>query len=129
MIQHPCFPDELRTRDDGYRDGTRWFAVEHYFRVITSKGTFTVPTGFLTDGLSTPRFSHALIGPMSKAFYAGIWHDWAYSKASNGHFPENRKLADQIFLELMYNLGLSWIERYTIYSAVRAFGWMSYKKR
>jgi hypothetical protein len=124
-----CFPDEIRLRDAGLKNGVRWFALEHYYRVITSKGMFTIPTGFQTDGASIPKAFHGLLGPHGSWFPAAIFHDWAYSKCSDHRIPRDRKLADDLFLELMFNLGVPWWTRHTIHSAVRMFGGRSYKAR
>jgi hypothetical protein len=123
------FPDEIRLRDGGYHGGTRWFILEHYFRCITSKGAVTIPTGFRTDGASIPKAFHNIMGPFGEYFPAAIFHDWAYSKASNGYFPADRKMADDVFKELMFNVGVPWLTREIIYQAVRGFGWRSYKKK
>jgi len=124
-----CFPDEIQVRMSDYKDGVRWFVLEHYFRAITSKGMFTVPTGFRTDLTSIPRAFHALLSPMGEFAPAAIAHDWMYSRASNGYFPSDRAMADRVFLELMYNLGISWHTRTAIFYAVRLAGGKSYKRR
>jgi hypothetical protein len=40
-----------------------------------------------------------------------------------------RPEADEIFKEAMYNLGVGWLTRGTIYTAVRLGGWASYKRK
>ena len=124
-----CFPDEIRVRLSDYKDGVRWFVMEHYFRVITSKGMFTVPTGFVTDIASVPKAFQSILSPMGEFAPAAIAHDWMYSRASNGYFPADRAMADRIFLELMYNLGVPWHTRTAIYYAVRLAGNLNYKRR
>jgi hypothetical protein len=124
-----CFPDEIRVRFSGVSGGIRRFILEHYFRVITSHGMFIVPTGFETDMASIPRQFHNILSPLGEYAPAAVFHDWAYSKCSNGHFPADRKMADDTFKELMFNLGIGWMQREIIYRAVRLFGGASYKKR
>ena len=124
-----CFPDEIRVRFSRFANGVRLFIMEHYFRVVTSKGLFIIPTGFETDMASIPVPFHSILSPLGEYAPAAIFHDWAYSRASNGHFPADRKMADDVFLELMYNLGVPWYTRHVIYLAVRAGGWKSYKRR
>ena len=123
------FPDELQFRDGGYHNGSRWLILTHYYRVITSMGLCTVPTGFRTDGASIPRAFWPIIGPMGPYLGAAVLHDYLYSNASNGRFTSTRKQADDLFLEAMFNLGVLWIHRNPIHLAVRLFGWRSYKKR
>ena len=97
------------------------------FPVATSRGTIVIPEGFVTDGLSIPRFAWAIVGPATgKAFVAGLLHDYLYSKASPHDFT--RKVADDLFLEMMFNLGIGF-RRNVIYAAVRAAGWRYFKKR
>ena len=124
------FPDELRFRDGGFHGGTRWFILTHYFRVVTSLGTCTIPTGFHTDGASIPRVFHNIIGPTGPGWFeAGVLHDYLYSRHSDEHFKTTRKQADDLFLEVMFNIGVPWYLRNTIWAAVRSAGWRSWKKR
>jgi hypothetical protein len=103
--------------------------LEHYVKVPTSKGVITLPTGMLSDGLSIPSLFRPLVGPATgRAFLAGLTHDYLYSKASTASHSMTRKDADDLFLEIMYNLGIGF-RRNLIYAAVRSFGWRSYKKR
>ena len=124
-----CFPDEIDVRMSDFKDGVRWFTLHHFFRCITSKGLFIVPTGFKTDLASIPKAFHAILSPLGEYAPAAVFHDWAYSRQSNGYFPADRKAADAIFLELMYNLGVPWHTRHTIHLIVRMRGGNSYKKR
>jgi hypothetical protein len=55
-----------------------------------------------------------------------LLHDYLYSKASPHDFT--RKVADDLFLEMMFNLGIGF-RRNVIYAAVRAAGWRYFKKR
>lgn len=123
------FPEPLLFKAGPFNRGVRWFWLTDTFPVVTSAGRYDIEKGFLTDGLSVPRFAWPAIGPTSQGFEAGVFHDWAYSKASAGIFPGDRKLADDVFLELMWHLHLSWYERHTIHLAVRAGGWRSYRQR
>jgi hypothetical protein len=108
---------------------TRIFCLTHYYRVRTSWATITIPTGFLTDGASVPRCFWNVFYPFGPYFPAALLHDFLYSRASTAHFNMTRKDADNLFLEAMYNLGVGWASRHAIHSAVRAFGWRSYKKK
>ena len=124
------FPDPIRLRDAGIRKGTRVFVLEHYFRYISSYGTITVPTSFLTDGASIPRCFWPIFAPFDGDFFhAAIVHDYLYSRWSTAHFNCTRKDADLIFKEAMFNRGVAWVQRETVYRAVRIGGWKSYKKK
>jgi hypothetical protein len=62
--------------------------------------------------------------PFGEYFEAAIIHDYLYS-------PHNRRFtraqADAIFKEAMFNVGIGWLKRETIYRAVRALGWTAFK--
>jgi len=124
-----CFPDELILRDAGMRGGSRIFRLVHYYRVRTSYGTCTIPTGFETDGASVPRVFWNILQPFGEYFPAALLHDFLYSQCSTGRFETNREEADFLFLEAMHNAGVPWHTRHTIHAAVRMFGWRSYKRR
>lgn len=123
------FPDEIALRDAGMHNGSRLFQLTHYFRVITSFGTVTVPTGFVTDGASIPRMFWNILSPFGQYFPAALLHDYLYSRGSTMHFECDREEADFLFLEAMFNLGVPWHTRHTIHTAVRMFGGKSYKKK
>ena len=124
------FPDPILLRDGGTVNGDRVFILEHYFRYVSSYGTITVPTGFRTHGASIPRMFWPIFAPFDGDFFhAAIIHDYLYSKRSMGHFNCSRLDADKIFKEAMYNRGVGWLQRETVYRAVRIGGWRSWKKR
>ena len=125
------YPDPLMFRLARWQGDVAVMALQHYQRYATSAGWITVPTGFETDGLSIPRTAWPIVGPANgPAFRAGILHDYLYSKASNRLYGDiTRSEADDLFLETMYNLGIGWARRHTIYTAVRMFGWRHYKRK
>ena len=101
--------------------------LEHYLVVPTSKGAITIPTGFLSDGLSIPSLVRPLVGPATgRAFTAGLLHDFLYSRSSTEHYAMTRKQADDLFMEVMHNLGIGF-RRNLIHRAVRLFGGKFYK--
>jgi hypothetical protein len=125
-----CFPDVAVFRDAGMRKVSRIFQLTESFRYHSSVGTIRIPKGFYTDGASVPKIFWSLLDPWSNFFSSAIVHDWLYSKDSNDIFPvADRKEADLIFKEAMFNAGVGWITRETVYRAVRLGGWASYKKK
>ena len=122
------FPEPLRVEAAHFDGESRWWKVAHYYRYVSSLGTVTVFTGFLTDLASIPKAFRNIFDPAGPWMGPAIIHDYLYSKASNSHFNATRKQADDIFREAMYNLGIGW-ERNVIYAAVRMGGWKSWKKR
>jgi hypothetical protein len=127
MTLPPCFPDPLQVRYVGSVEGSRVFQLTHYFRYIGSLGMITVPTGFHTDGASVPRVFWSIFQPYGAYFPAAIIHDWLYS-AQSKRLHIDRKTADLIFKESMFNLGIGWATRETIYRAVRLGGWRFFQK-
>jgi hypothetical protein len=124
------FPDPLEFRDAGMAGGSRVFQLTHYFRYISSVGTITVPTGFRTDGASVPRMFWPIFDPYAGNYlHAAVIHDYLYSVWSDCHFKADRYTADWLFKEAMFNSGISWPTRETIYRAVRMFGWRAFKAR
>ena len=101
------------------------------FRYISSYGVIKVPSGFISDGASVPRPFWTIFSPFNGDYFeAALVHDFLYSKISDIDHPTiTRPEADEIFKEAMFNLGVGWLSRGAIYSAVRLGGWMSYKKK
>ena len=77
----------------------------------------TVPSGFESDGASTPPAVWAIVPPFGQYFRAAVLHDWLYRET---YLP--REYCDSLFLEAMVALGVSHAMRDTIYYAVRAGG-------
>jgi len=82
-----------------------------------------VPEGFQTDFGSVPQCFWWLVSPIGLATRAFVIHDWLY------HTQElSRALSDSVLLEAMGVLGVPWWKRVIIYDAVRAFGWIPWRK-
>ena len=119
MIEY--FPDPLHFKDGGMKGESRIFRLLSDFRYVSSYGTITVPAGFETDGASIPKAFWNILAPFGRYFHAAVIHDYLYRGAGF-----SRKDSDLIFKEAMYNSGLDWQTRETIYRAVRLFGGHSY---
>ena len=87
-----------------------------------------VPIGFITDFASIPQIFWSVIGgPTGKYTKAAVIHDWCYFKNLY-----TRKKCDQIFLEAMKVLKVSWWKRHLMYIAVRicaGIPWRRYRKK
>ncbi|AHF90207.1 hypothetical protein OPIT5_08275 [Opitutaceae bacterium TAV5] len=109
------------------------FAVLSDFPVHDEFEYFFVKKGFVTDLASVPRIFWRILPPFGRYTLAAVVHDWLYR---HQHFcPHNsrwplipRVLADRIFLRAMRALGVGLVPRTTIYLAVRAFGWVAWRK-
>jgi hypothetical protein len=127
MTIHPHFPDQLITSAGPLKSGSRIFILESHFRYYSSIGPIVVPPGFHTDGASIPRIFWPIMGPHGDYFESAVIHDFLYSRQSPFHLT--RKQADDIFKEAMFNSGVKWPTRETVYRAVRLAGARSWKKR
>lgn len=83
-----------------------------------------VPVGYVTDYASTPRMLWPIFPPFGDHSRAAIVHDYLYSVEGGC----SRFLADAIFRETMFALGVPLWRRMTMYYAVRLFGWMHFQK-
>ena len=120
--------DELHTIWDDQL-GERLFFACHELAFDVDGYETTIPAGFLSDGLSIPRWAQPLINT-SKApqwIISGLFHDWLYKLHPNK--TVTRKEADLKFLETMQALGVGWTRRNTIYWAVRVGGSGSWNKK
>lgn len=115
-------------RDDpilrvGYLDG-EW-VLDRRLRYVSPDGEMiTVPAGFVTDLASIPRVFHALIPINGRHRAAAILHDWLYETQSR-----SRAESDRLFLDAMADSRVRWSQRWAMYLAVRAAGWMVWSGR
>ena len=99
-------------------DGTGRYYVYQDYR--------NIPTGFITDGGSIPRFFWLFIGHPLEGEYIDRYaeHDHDYQ---TGRIP--RKEADIKLRDGLKADGMGYFKRYTIYYAVRWFGSKYYNKK
>lgn len=99
----------------------RWKTYREIRYQSLHHGVFTVPAGFETDLASIPRIFWPFLSPAGKYAKAAVLHDWLYVTKT-----VTRKVADELFLEAMEVLGVSWITRNVMYRAVRMGGGSGY---
>ncbi len=80
---------------------------------------FSVEAGFITDLASIPRAFRSIIPQVGRHIQPSIVHDWCYESKTY----LTREEADLLFLDGMKAVGVGWLRRRAMYSAVRAFGW------
>ena len=96
---------------------------EFTYRIGTEEGKgVTIPKGFETDFASVPRMFWLIFPPDGKYTQAAVLHDYMYFR----HLY-TRKRCDIIFLEAMKVLKVGWLQRKTIYYAVRVGAWYGWK--
>lgn len=86
---------------------------------------WVVPAGFETDFASVPRIFWTLIPRHGRYTKAAVIHDFLYLAQPGGI---TRKDADGVFRRIMREEGVSWVKRWTMYSAVRAGGFFAWRR-
>jgi hypothetical protein len=101
------------------------FACSFSFKGFTYK--ITIKKGFIYDGASIPKFAWSLIGSPFTGLYleAATVHDAIYYSS----WEHGRKLADEVFLFIMLQVGVPSITAKTMFNAVRLGGSSSFNKR
>ena len=84
-----------------------------------------VPRNFVTDFASIPRIASLIIAKLGRHTKASVIHDWLYQRHPIGF---SRKLADDLFLDGMLDLGVKPWRAHLMYRAVRLSGWMAWRK-
>jgi hypothetical protein len=118
-VDKNTFPDDIYLKDLGIHKGTRKYELMEDFRIFCDDKNLliTVPKGFITDGVSSPKFAWPIVGPMGSAFPAALGHDWCFSPFNNKF---NWKESNWLFLQLMQKCGVGFFKRRLIYFAVVA---------
>lgn len=101
-------------------------AFDYYIDESARRVTISVPKGFETDFASIPRIFWNILPPFGTYGKASIVHDFLYSVLSND-LQYTRADCDKVFLDAMGILGTNVIVRYSMWVAVRSFGWMFFK--
>lgn len=105
--------NELKLR---FVDGDTWEVLED-FPYEGERWTGVVPAGFQTDLASVPRGLWNLFPKAGPYAPAAVVHDYLYETK-----PVSKADADWTFWEYMERLGIPWLQRTTMYLAVRLFG-------
>ena len=123
------FDSELSIRA---RTATTWELTLPLIWNGTKGDTFVVPTGFVTDFATVPRFLHWLVSPYGAYTRAAVLHDFllvslaewstgADTPAGRGARPlAISQDCDGIFRRVMQDLGVAWSTRWLMWAAVRA---------
>lgn len=98
------------------------FVLDLPFRYYGNKDSWEIPEGFATDLASVPRFFWGILPPFGRYSRAAVVHDYLYTTGA-----VSRVDADGVFLRIMKERGVSRLTRYTMWTAVRAFGWLYWK--
>jgi hypothetical protein len=101
-----------------------WRLTEPFNYVTLAGKHIIVPTGFETDGASTP--FGKVVTPWGGHYGAAVLiHDWLYDRLNAGR-PDpaapTRKAADKIFLEICKRSGVKPLVRLSMWFALRMWG-------
>lgn len=99
--------------------GTIYTLLEDYKFPVWN---ITVPTGYVTDFASTPKFIWSIYPPSGYYQHAATLHDFMYDAHHAGKDICDRKEADRRFREQMKADGVGFRTRWTFWAAVRLFG-------
>ena len=100
------------------------FRLTETFWVRWNKHNIEIEKGFLTDLASIPRVFRSLIPQIGHHLQPAVVHDWLYGR----HEGLTRLEADQMLLDGMRAMGVSWARRKVIYRAVRLGGGRRWRK-
>lgn len=108
--------------------GNRTYRLVYPFKYyFDNNDVIEAPTGFITDFASIPRPFWPILPPDGAYGKAAVIHDALYqTDGFGGKFT--RKQSDDIFLDGMEILGVSWLTRHTMYRAVRMYSWRYWNK-
>lgn len=98
-------------------------SVLTYYTEIVKPQLISVPTDFVTDFGSIPRFIQPLIPKDGLALWAYILHDYLYR---TGLFT--RSECDYILEEAMKSLGVNWLQRKAVLNGLKIGGWVAWNK-
>lgn len=104
-------------------DGRTAELLEPYRR-WTRHGVVTVPAGFKTDFASVPRLFWSWIPRTGRYNHAALVHDFLYRTQPQGW---TRRMADEVFLDLMREDGVSALRARLMHRAVRVGAWWAWK--
>lgn len=78
-----------------------------------------VPSGFLTDLATVPRFLHWAVLPYGPYTRAAVLHDWLLVSLAQGDRTFTSRDIDGMFRRVMQDLGTPWAVRWLMWAAVR----------
>ena len=97
-----------------------------------------IPAGFKTDMASIPKIATGITGLSHYGYHnpAALVHDYLYDNQGRIYntppkttYILNRKQCDQIFRDMLKELGIKSIHVFCAYIGVRAFGWLAWNRK
>lgn len=116
-----CFSPLQIEKVEGEADGRQLWALLCPLKMCLSVNgggiTVTVPEHYVTDFASVPRLLWPIVPPTGPWCEAAVVHDYLCGQSGCSRF-----LADSIFREAMFQLGVPLWRRVLMYYAVRLYG-------
>jgi hypothetical protein len=97
---------------------------EFHKKKSTQKYQIKVPVGFVTDLASVPVGVNVVFDHYGRYSTAGIIHDYLYWVQ-----PCGRKFADRMFRDVLKACGVSWRDRYSMWSGLKGAGLVAWEKK
>ena len=114
-----------------YIDGRTWRLTHDASYRTVAGPVSTVQAGFEFDWASVPWWLWGICPPAGLQGQpyglAAMWHDWLYRHHAINGVAIERKVADDLFLEIMLYVGVSRWRARVMWMAVRGFGWAAWK--
>ena len=104
-------------------DGRHYKLLEDMVVFSHKIGVTVIPAGFVTDFASVPRIFWNLFPPTGPYAKAAVYHDFLYQMGA-----VSRAEADYEFMDGMRALGVILPVRFTMWAALRAFGWRAWEE-
>lgn len=120
---HTTYTNVIRERKDDFVTAETFLVT--FSHIIKGDIAFEVPAGYPFDGASIPNIFRPLIGePGHRKFLVpAAVHDYLYEYGDEFGYPlSSRKVADDIFFELLEREGVSKWKRSLMFAGVRAGG-------
>ena len=114
-------------------DASSTWTIEEPFDYYSelAETVFHIPVGMVTDFASIPRILWNILPPAEGPYAkAAVVHDFLYAHKGKIYGQKlDRGTCDRILLEAMEVSRTGWMQRHSIYRAVRMFGWAVWKNK
>ena len=139
-------PVAIKTKGKGFWKGivmwllsTRNWEITKDWKYRLNGNEYVVPTGFVFDGASIPKFLRTFFSPVGVLLMGGLVHDYMYKYAACKPADKkgqlllvDQKRADQIFRDINIEVNGFYFMNYLAYWSLRLGGfvaWNGHRKR
>ena len=113
--------------------GVRHWEIAKDFEYELNGTKYVVPSGFVFDGASIPKFLHMFLSPVGVLLMGCLIHDYAYKYAAlkpkkGALLLLDQKKSDQIFRDINIEINGFYLMNYLAYWSLRLGGFMAWNK-